>query len=114
MLETLGEEFRAKRLRRQTYQALLDALRPVIGDDLYDTYKLVAIPLSDSALDTIGEIAAGEIHSIDEIQDESVIEWLADFGKNSPQEQPPSLLRPRPQMRTDGAVGEGDRGRRGM
>lgn len=86
MLETLGEEFRAKRIQRRTYQALLEALRPVIGEDLYDTYKLVAIPLSDSALDTIGKVAAGEIETIDQIEDESVIEWFADYGKNGPEE----------------------------
>jgi hypothetical protein len=86
MLETLGEEFRAKRIQRRTYQALLEALRPVIGEDLYDTYKLVAIPLSDSAMDVIGEIAAGEITSVDEIEDEQVLEWLADYGTNGPPE----------------------------
>jgi hypothetical protein len=62
MLETLGEEFRAKRIQRRTYQALLEALRPVIGEEIYDTYKLVTTPpksvIFDAALDDSGNTPA--------------------------------------------------------
>jgi hypothetical protein len=39
MLETLSEELGSNRVQLHVYREILEALRPVIGEDLYDQFR---------------------------------------------------------------------------